>query len=86
VNLYPADDPLAGPVRPIAPTFARAVLKDACLMTGPTWQTAPAPFLEASTQTIIARKLALDWIAFSGRLPEGEQRVYDAAYDDALTV
>ena len=85
INLYDPDDPIGMPLKPLNEAYHRAVFRDVQVDAGPYLLAHSRYFTRSATLALIARKLALDWVALNERLPPGDMSVRYAAYDTELT-
>lgn len=86
VNLWDQDDPVGMPLKSLNEAYGEAVFQDLRVQTGGYLIAHEGYFKDGRTLELIARKLALDWIAEHGALPPGQLRALDLQYDKALEI
>lgn len=87
VNILDKDDPIAMPLRPLNASYQKAVFSDYQVNSGWFWGTAHSEyFSRTNALDLIARKLAIDWIALNEKLPqETIDKLYEG-YDKTLCI
>ncbi len=81
VNIFDKDDPIAYPLKPLNAAYDKAVLKDQEVSVG-LFGIAHVKYWESRrVHSIIARKLALDWLRFNGKLDKPHLDDLYALYD-----
>ncbi len=86
VNIYDRDDPIGMPLKPLNDAYARVVARDVQVNAGAYLLAHVRYFLEPKTLSIMARKLALDWVVLNRRLPPARLQELDDAYDRSLGI
>ncbi|MCG3175185.1 MAG: hypothetical protein MOGMAGMI_00107 [Candidatus Omnitrophica bacterium] len=78
INVIDKDDPVSMPLRPLNTAYAHAVHADYAVDSGWNWGDAHMRYFERTdTLDIIARKLAIDWVACNASLPAADiERLY----------
>lgn len=87
VNFLDKDDPIAMPLRGLNESYKKAVQSDYQVNTGFLWWSAHSEYLKKNeTLDLIARKLAIDWIAINQKLPQEKIDKLYQDYDHTLGV
>jgi hypothetical protein len=85
INLYDPDDPIAMPLKPLNAAYREAVFRDVRVQSGAYLVAHTRYFRHRPTLALIARKLALDWLALNDRLPAASLAPHFAADDRTLS-
>lgn len=87
VNFIDKDDPIAMPLRPLNAAYQKAVSSDYVVDAGWFWGTAHTEYYtRTNALDLIARKLAIDWIALNQKLPQDESDKLYQDYDRTVGV
>lgn len=81
VNIYDKGDPIAYPLKPLNDAYNRAVLKDQEVKVGMFGVSHVKYWTHRKVHSIIARKLALDWLRFNNKLDKQKLDKLYAGYD-----
>lgn len=81
VNIYDKGDPIAYPLKPLNEAYNRAVLKDREVKVGMFGVSHVKYWTHRKVHSIIARKLALDWLRLNNKLDKEKLDKLHADYD-----